>query len=83
MLTEPGLLLGSTLSHGRERQERKQKKLGGMELQQGTWSELGTQRGLLEEVAYRELEGGQRAWLDRLASARCCWVLWAARSNEK
>lgn len=83
MLTEPGLLLGSTQPHGRERQERKQKKLGAMELQQGMWSKLGNQRGLLEEVACRDLKGGQRAWLDRLASARCCWVLWAAWSDEK
>lgn len=78
MLTEPGLLLGSTLSHGRERQERKQKKLGAMELQQGTWSELGTQRGLLEEVAYRELEGGAKSLAGQIG--QCQMLLGAVGS---
>ena len=84
VLTEPGLLLGSTLSHGRERQERKQKKLGAMELQQGTWSELGDQRGLLEEVACRDLEGGKElGWTDWPVpdAVGCCGQLRVMKSN--
>lgn len=84
MLTEPGLLLGSTQPHGRERQERKQKKLGAMELQQGMWSKLGNQRGLLEEVACRDLKGDKElGWTDWPVpdAVGCCGQPGVMKSN--
>ena len=84
VLTEPGLLLGSTQPHGRERQERKQKKLGAMELQQGMWSKLGNQRGLLEEVACRDLKGDKElGWTDWPVpdAVGCCGQPGVMKSN--